>query len=503
MSQSDIAVADKAVAGANPTVRQLGRRALTLGGANAFDYAIQFLVPVVLVRCLDTAAFGEYRLLWLAVGTIMTLATLSMPGSLYYFLPRSDSATKRLYINQALLFLTLSGLISAWAISSWNPWLPDEMHILTSHGALIPAFVVLWVIAALLDVLPAVDERITWQAKTIISLSMVRGVTLSLAAFMTKDIEIVMLGLLGFVILKVAVMLNYVARQHGLRGPVLRWRMFSGQLIYAAPLGIAGALYGLRTQADQWVVAALFPLGMLAAFSIATVLAPLLNLFRLSVNYSFMPSMSRLEAAGDIPGLLKLNSQANIMVATLVYPLFAFAFVFAEELITIIYTSAYVDAAPVMRAYIIGLAPLVIELSTITMLLRQAPFMMGVNLVGLIVAVLLNIWLAHRLGLVGAAIGTAVTMYLDRAALLWRISRVTGVPIQRLQDWRALARPLVLSTLAAAVAWSLVGQWFVASGPYLTATIGGLLLISSYGAIQGLLRRGSGRALGSLRLKWP
>ncbi len=495
--------AGEAVTATSPTVRQLGRRALTLGGANAFDYAIQFLVPVVLVRCLDTAGFGEYRLLWLAVGTVMTLATLSMPGSLYYFLPRSDSATKRLYINQVLLFLTLSGLISAWAVSSWNPWLPDEMHILTAHGALVPAFVVLWVVAALLDALPAVDERVTWQAKTIISLSMVRGITLSLAAFLTNDIEIVMLALLGFVVLKVVVMLKYVVRHHGLRGPVLRWGTFSGQLVYAAPLGLAGALYGLRTQADQWVVAALFPLGMLAAFSIATVLAPLLNLFRLSVNYSFMPSMSRLEAAGDISGLLKLNSQANIMVATLVYPLFAFAFVFAEELITIIYTSAYVEAAPVMRAYIIGLAPLVIELSTITMLLRQAPFMMGVNLVGLIVAVLLNIWFAHRLGLMGAAIGTAVTMYLDRAAMLWRISRVTRVPIQRLQDWQALARPVVLSIVAAVIAWGLVGQWFVASSPYLSATVGGLLLVIGYGAIQGLLRIGSGRSLALLRLKWP
>ncbi|MEO8166527.1 MAG: polysaccharide biosynthesis C-terminal domain-containing protein, partial [Betaproteobacteria bacterium] len=169
----------------------------------------------------------------------------------------------------------------------------------------------------------------------------------------------------------------------------------------------------------------------------------------------------------------------------------------------IIYTSAYIDAAPVMRAYIIGLAPLVIELSTITMLLRQAPFMMGVNFLGLFVAVILNIWFAHRFGLVGAAIGTAVTMYLDRAAMLWRIGRITGVPIGRLQNWRALARPLLFSVLAATVAWGLVGKWFVTSGPHLIAVVGGLLLVISYAAIQGLLRRGPGRTFGFPRLKWP
>src|SRR5207245_5137512 len=73
----------------------LARRAFSLGAVKAFDQALQFLLPVVLVRCLDTQTFGEYRLLWLAVGTVMALAPLSMPGGLYYFLPRSDPPSRR------------------------------------------------------------------------------------------------------------------------------------------------------------------------------------------------------------------------------------------------------------------------------------------------------------------------------------------------------------------------------------------------------------------------
>ena len=68
----------------------LKRRALSLGAVKAFDHALQFLLPVVLVRCLDAATFGEYRLLWLAVGTVMAFATLNMAGTLYFFVPRSE-----------------------------------------------------------------------------------------------------------------------------------------------------------------------------------------------------------------------------------------------------------------------------------------------------------------------------------------------------------------------------------------------------------------------------
>src|SRR2546423_8768351 len=136
----------------------LRRRALSLGAAKAFDYAMQFLLPVVLVRCLDTVTFGEYRLVWLAVGTLMYLAAFNMPQSLYLFLPRSEERVRRLYINQTSVFLGLSGLVCAFLVSPWNPWLPLALQPLAKYGALVPAFIALWMTAMLLDSLPAQDE---------------------------------------------------------------------------------------------------------------------------------------------------------------------------------------------------------------------------------------------------------------------------------------------------------------------------------------------------------
>src|SRR5262245_57849683 len=167
---------------------QLKRRVLALGFAYGFEYAAQFLLPVVLARCLDATTFGQYRLLWLAVATLMAASTLAMPSSLYYFLPRSDAATKRLYINQTLLYLAGVGLIAAWAVSSWNPWLPGKMTDLARHGAIVPAFIVLWVVASLLDLLPTVEERVAWQAKATVSLAALRVVALSLTAFLTREL---------------------------------------------------------------------------------------------------------------------------------------------------------------------------------------------------------------------------------------------------------------------------------------------------------------------------
>ena len=467
-----------------PTLQRLGRRALSLGLANAFDFAVQFLLPVVLVRCLDSSAFGQYRLLWLAVGTVVAVATLDMPASLYYFLPRSERLRKRLYINQTLVFLVIAGLVSGWAISTWDPWLPEKLRGLAGQEVVVPAFVLLWMIASLLDLLPTVEERVMWQATAKVGLATLRAVALSLAAVLTRDLASVLLVLLAFVAFKVVLLLVYVASHHGLRGPVLRWSALADQLRYAAPLGAAGALYGLRTQADQWVAAALFPLNMFASFSIAALLGPLVTLFRQSVNYAFLPSMSRLQAVDDIRGMLDLNSRANIMVGTLVCPLLAFAFAFAEELVTIVYTGTYLDAAPVMRVYVIGFAALVVELASITMLLRQAVFVMGLNLVALGFSVTLNWFSARHFGLAGAAVGSVVAIYFDRIVTLRRISLHTRVPLRQLQDWRTLGQLMLFSALAAALAWGMVDRYFAENGPLVRVAVGGTLLTAAYGMMH-------------------
>ncbi len=437
----------------------LERRAFSLGTANAIDFALQFVLPIVLTRALDSEDFGRYRLLWLAVSTLM-VAPLFMPQSLYYFLPRSDRPTQRLYINQTLIFLVAVGLLAAWALSEWNPFLPRSLAALAAGEVpLVPLFVLLWLVASLLDLLPTVDERVGWQARAIVGLSLLRTMALGGAAAATHDFVAVLWTLVGFTVFKLALLAAYVAFHHGLGGPLARRATFAEQIRHAAPFGFAGTLYGLRAQADQWVAAALFPVALFASFSIAAVLGPMVNLFRQSVNHVFLPSMSRLHSAGDFKAMLELNSRANAMVALLVYPLLAFAFVFAEPLIALVYTPTYLAGAPVLRVYIVGLIAFVVELNSILLLLKQGGFSMRVNGVALALSVALSVWGALNFGLMGAALGSVAMIHLERIVSLRRIARLTGEPVSRLQDWNKLAALALASALAGAVAHFIANAW--------------------------------------------
>jgi O-antigen/teichoic acid export membrane protein len=437
----------------NAVTASLARRALSLGTANAIDYALQFLLPIVLTRTIDPASFGQYRLLWLAVNTLMMITPMCMAPSLYYFLPRSDRPTQRVYVNQTLVFLLGAGLVSAWAISAWNPFMPHALAgLVHGYGPVVPAFALAWIFASTLDVLPTAEERVGWQARAIVSISALRAVAVSAVAIATRSLAPVLWTLLAVTVVKAGLLMWYVARHHGLGGPIARRAMFKAQLQQAAPFALSGALHGVRSQADQWIAASLFSVAEFASFSIATVLGPMVQIFRQSVNNVFLPSMSRMQSAGDVNGMLELNNRANAMVALLAYPLLAFAFVFADPVIRLVYTSAYLDAVPVLRLYVVGLAAFVVELTSILFVLHQGPFAARVNGLVLAISLPLSYLGARHFGLQGAALGSVAAIYSERLLSLSRIAVLTRTPVRRLQNWNTLAGILAAAGASALLA---------------------------------------------------
>jgi O-antigen/teichoic acid export membrane protein len=465
-------------------LHRLKRRALSLGAVKAFDHAMQFLLPVLLARCLDAATFGEYRLLWLVVGTVVALASLNMGGSLFYFLPRLDAGRKKVYIHNTVLYLLGAGALLALAVSPWNPLLPASLQPLARYGALVPAFVALWLAGTLLDLLPTIEERIRWQACASISVAALRVVLVGAAAWFTGELQAVLWLLLAVVVLKLGLLAFYVHRHHGLGRPWFQGEAFHEQWRYSLPFGVSTGLFSLRGQVDQWVAASLFALSSFAAFTIAALVGQVVYVFRHSVMQAFLPSMSRLQAAGDVRGMMQMNARANAMVGAMLYPLLALAFVFAEEIVSIVYTAAFIEAAPVMRVYIVGMAAMVIEVGSIVLLLRQGPFVLRVSALVLAVSAVLSWAAAHEIGLTGAAVGSVVAIYLDRTLVLGRVARHTGIALRDLQHWGALAWALGTAALAALLAWAFAGQFLAQVGPLGRLLGGALVLALAYAAMN-------------------
>ena len=275
----------------------LRRGAITLTAAGMFDFALQLLLPVALVRLLPPSAFADYRLAWLAIGTAMAVAPLALPRSLFYFLPRSEPAQQAAYVHNTVLLLLLSGVCAGLVLGPWNGLLPESLRQVDGGAWFLPSFLALWAAASLAEFLPSARGDVEQQARLIVALAGLRVAVIALAA-LSGRLDVVFAALLAYGAFKLALVAAYVWRHYGTparsphapdspgaqpepRAPGFpHLQILRPQLAYALPFGLASALFLLRGQADQWVAAAMFPAAAFAAFSIGAVIMPLVALVR-------------------------------------------------------------------------------------------------------------------------------------------------------------------------------------------------------------------------------
>ncbi|MES2317534.1 MAG: oligosaccharide flippase family protein [Pseudomonadota bacterium] len=462
----------------------LRRGAVTLAAAGMLDFALQFLLPVALVRLLPPHAFADYRLAWLAVGTAMAVAPFALPRSLFYFLPRSSTAERPAYVHHTFFLLLLGGACAGLVLGPWNALLPRSVRMIEGAAWFMPAFLTLWVAASLAEFLPNARGQLLAQARLIVALALLR-VALVAGAAWSGRVDLVFGALLLYAVFKLALVLRDVGRHYGWRVFPLRPQALRAQLVYALPFGLASALFLLRGQADQWVAAALFPALAFAAFSIGATIMPLVALLRNSVGNAIAPRLSSLEAARDQAGMLGLNQRANLACAFVLMPALALCAVLAPHIVTVVYTASYLDAADVMRINCLALLGVAVEVSTLTVVLGQGRYLLVADAV-LLPAGLAAAYAGARLwGLPGAALGNVLTLLAGNAYSFWRVARATGVPLRRLQRWGVLLRILAAS-LGAAIVALLLDRASLLQAPLAEALLAGAAYAVSYVAMLAL-----------------
>ena len=424
------------------------RGAITLTAASLFDFSMQLLLPVALVRLLLPGAFADYRLAWLAIGAAVAIAPLALPRSLLFFLPRSSARRGAAYLRQTLLALLITGLCAGVLLGPWNVLLPRSVRAIAGAAWFMPAFLAMWVAASLADLLPNARGEVRAQARRIVTLAFLRVAMVALAAISGR-IEIVFGALLVYAAIKLAVVLREVWRHAGPDVQSDSAGALREQLAYALPFGLASALFLLRGQADQWVAAALFPATAFAAFSIGAVIMPLAALVRNSVSNAITPRLSALQASRDQAGMLRLNQRANLASALVLVPTLALIAMLAVHIVTVVYTPYYALGADVMRINCLALLGVAVEVSTLTVVLGQGRFLLCADAVLLPVSLAASVIGATIWGLPGAALGNLLTLAAGNAFSFWRVARVTGVPVRALQQWGALSRILAAALLAA------------------------------------------------------
>ena len=411
---------------------RIRRRAGFLAAAGLLEYALQFCVPVILVRHLTTQEFGDYRLVWLVAETGLILFPLFLPQSLFYFLPRAAPGTRPKLVGNTFASLFALGALAALLSLGLMPVSPGSIAALERYSPLVQIFVGTWILASILDALPTADEKAEWGACATIALAIVRTAALAGAAVVSGDVGWLLVVMCGLAMLKVGIAVFYallVARERGLGFDGQLARM---QLMYSLPFAIANGFLALRAQAGQWVVAANFPSSAFALISIASMVNLLGSLTRQPLGNALLPNISSMVGEGNFEGARKLISKAYLLLACMLLPAFGWMIATADELVELIYTREYLGAAPLMRIYSVGQIATVFGSGWLLSAFGLGRLAATIGATSLLLSIVLSILGLQLFGLAGAVAGTVAGLVLWEWWGLIKIAKTLETSIAKL-----------------------------------------------------------------------
>jgi O-antigen/teichoic acid export membrane protein len=461
-------------------------------------------VPVVLVRILDQSTFGHYKQLFLVAGTLFPLLALTLPGSLYYLVPRSAKDSQRYHV-QAVLMLVGMGIVGGVALVIAREPLSRFFDAPLSEYLLwIALYTALMLPASLLVVSPMADRRARLTSVLVVGFDLLRGLLLIVVALLTRSLTAILIAACAHMALQVAAVAAYLIWRSD--GPWTPSRLhLRSQLSYSLPLTAAGLIALAQIRLHSFYVAANFSSAQFAIYAVGTLSLPLIREFSRTVGEVVLIENAKQDSERNVSEMRRVWHHAVQVLGLVLLPGFLIAELFAGDVIRLLFGDPYINATPIFRVFLFSL-PLSILLDThMLQATRDLTVKIGADAASLTVTIAVLVVLAPVLGPIGAVLslisGRAVFMLVASKRIAGRME----LGLRDFLPWRALAAMLTLATGAATLAFFVVGQLGLPILPRLL--LGGALAVGAYAgpawrwglvpeAEKELVRRGLGALWG-------
>ncbi len=179
---------------------------------------------------------------------------------------------------------------------------------------------------------------------------------------------------------------------------------------FSWPLMLASIIHMFLYRIDILLIGHFMDQASVGFFNAAVPIGQLLTIIISSFSPFLLPAMTEYFAAKDMKNLSKIFSISTKWIFLLTIPAFSLMFFFPDFFLAIIFGSEYVQAASALQIVAVGflLAASVGPTGNFLIVIGKTHLNMINNFVAVIINVLLDIILIPKLGIIGAAVGTAI-----------------------------------------------------------------------------------------------
>jgi len=438
--------------------RQIGLVAL---GRAAGTLSI-LIVNAILARAWAPEEMGLYSTAWVLVNTLVPLFLVGLPTSLLYFAPRRSPGARAALVLQATFCLAGSGALLAILLALAGPWLASLLDPGGTRGwegladCLWPflPYAFSLVAGGLVEPVLVAAGRSGWQAGLAGGLAAgLAGVAWAGQALGLGAAQVLgWFSALGLARLLIAWWLVREAlggpRQEGHRGGL-------GECLrYAFPIALNDAVGSLSRSVDRFVVLGFFSTATFALYHLAAIEVPMGLLLGAAATV-LVPEVSRLYSEGRMQAIGELWRAMVRRLSTAALPLCCFLFIFAGQVVVVLYSERYSGAAWVFRIFLLVLPLRCALYNPVLVSMGKARWALWGGVGDLLLNAALSLLLVQVLSArlpeyahLGPALAAVASTYVQVFFLVGLIARHLGWGVRELLPWDHLLRVGLFSCLA-------------------------------------------------------
>lgn len=433
--------------------RSLTLDTLVLSSGRAIGAVAAIAITAILTRTLSIDAYATHKQALLLYAFATPLLTLGLPKALYTFIPaRPDHARGALLENLTLLLA--GGALFALALPLGLAQFAADRF---ANPAL--AHAALWMAPYALAMAPmtalgaclVAGGHITPLVRFNLASRLALLVAVALAAVTLADARATLAAHALWATLALAPALMLMIRTtHGGRPTLIGMR---AQLAFAIPLGIASLLGTLSTQLDKLIVSAMCTPRDFAIYTTGALELPLIGIITGAMSAVVLPDLTRFHRAGTPEKIIALWQRAMNLALLLLTPAMFAVLLAGPELIIVLFSADYAEAATPLRIYALTLPLRAAVYGSVLMATGHTRQITLSAAFGLALNALLSVIAVRAIGPTGAAWATVATTYAVVAFMLRPMSRALGCRARDLMPWRHIARVIALTAMPAALVW--------------------------------------------------
>lgn len=307
-------------------------------------------VSVTLTRILTQAEYGHYRSIWLLFLLAGPVISSSLNNALYH---RGEKKSFSNPVRAVVLLSVIAGIVLGSIISFGAPFWAETLHIphLITAIQFFGIYVMLLIVSGMAEPVFMLIERKKWLLGYNLISQISEYSFIVIPFLMGYSITEVMGFMLIFPLLRMIFLIwlifSHTNQATEIPAEVKKISSYSFGLFM---MGIAGyAAY----QMDTWIVRifteddALF-----ALFEIGARKIPLIGAVTSAVSSTLILTYSQLTVGGDEKPFLHQIKRSSTLLMQIAVPVLIVLFLFAEEVLIILYQK-YAAAAPVFRIYLV------------------------------------------------------------------------------------------------------------------------------------------------------